>query len=221
LSKPEILIIISPHGELLNDSFTLNVCSKFDVSLKDFGDLTTHFNFKGEMNLSSRIQEQAKKENFSVTLLSEKIVDYGVAVPLFYLHSHLPQLAVLPIGFSGKDWKTHLDFGYFIKEQIMNNDKRIAVIASGDLSHALTTDSPGGFNAAGEQFDTKIQDLLATKNSSGLLQLPPELIEDAQTCGFKTFLILLGILRGINCTYKSYCYEAPFGVGYLTANFVL
>ena len=28
-----------------------------------------------------------------------------------------------------------------------------------------------------------------------------------------------GILRGINFQYKSYCYEAPFGIGHLTAQF--
>jgi hypothetical protein len=31
----------------------------------------------------------------------------------------------------------------------------------------------------------------------------------------------MGILREIDYQYKSYAYEAPFGVGYLTANFVI
>ena len=48
-----------------------------------------------------------------------------------------------------------------------------------------------------------------------------DFVADAAECGFRSFLILMGILQGVQTTYKSYAYEAPFGVGYLTANFVL
>jgi aromatic ring-opening dioxygenase LigB subunit len=163
----------------------------------------------------------AKKENIPITLVSEKTLNYGAVVPLVYLTAHLPQVAVLPVSISGLDAKTHLDFGYFLKEQIMNHGKRVAVIASGDLSQTLTPEAPAGFNPAGKQFDETIQQLLSNKNSAGMLQLSEEIIVQSANCGFKTFLILMGVLRSINCTYKSYCYEAPFGVGYLTANFVL
>jgi aromatic ring-opening dioxygenase LigB subunit len=221
LSKPELLIIISPHTNFLEDSFTLNICSEFNADLKEFGDLTTKLTLKGEMGLAALLRENAKKENIPITLVSEKTLNYGAVVPLVYLTAHLPQVAVLPVSISGLDAKTHLDFGYFLKEQIMNHGKRVAVIASGDLSQTLTPEAPAGFNPAGKQFDETIQQLLSNKNSAGMLQLSEEIIVQSANCGFKTFLILMGVLRSINCTYKSYCYEAPFGVGYLTANFVL
>ena len=103
----------------------------------------------------------------------------------------------------------------------MNSNKRIAVIASGDLSHALNNDSPAGFQSAGPEFDKKIQELLEHHNLAGMLQLKQQFVRDAAECGFRSFLILMGILQGINYTYKSHAYESPFGVGYLTANFVL
>jgi hypothetical protein len=51
LSKPDIVIIISPHGHLLKESFTFNMCAEFTTDLKDFGDLATKLTFKGESAL--------------------------------------------------------------------------------------------------------------------------------------------------------------------------
>lgn len=221
LSKPDILIIISSHGAYFHDAFIMNVCPEFHTDLKEFGDLTTKLNFKGEMNLSAAIREKTKEEKIPTTMLSEPTLDHGCAIPLFYLTQHLPDIKLIPISFCGLDWKSHLDFGHLIKETILNTNKRVAVIASGDLSHALTTNSPAGYHVSGSKFDEKIQELLAHKNVSGMLQLEAEFVKNSSECGFRTFLILMGILQNINYTYHQHSYEAPFGVGYLTANFVI
>lgn len=221
LAKPDVILMISPHGTSFSDAFTINVCPEFITDLKEFGDLTTNLKFKGDMNLSSMIRERTKEEKISTTMISEPKLDHGSAVPLFYLASHLPDIQITQFSFCDLDWKTHLDFGYIIKETIMDSNKRVAVIASGDLSHALTTDSPAGFHPDGSRFDEKIQELLANKNITGMLQLDPEFIKNSAACGFRTFLILLGILKNVDYTYRQYCYESPFGVGYLTANFII
>ncbi|MFA6423954.1 MAG: class III extradiol dioxygenase subunit B-like domain-containing protein [Candidatus Magasanikbacteria bacterium] len=221
LSKPDIIIIISAHGSYFSDAFTINVSPEYHTDLKEFGDITTKLNFKGEMNLSSEIRERTKEQKISTTMITEPTLDHGSAVPLFYLSQHLPDVKIIQMGFCDLDWKTHLDFGYLIKEKILDTNKRVAVIASGDLSHALTTDSPAGFNPAGIKFDIKIQELLANKNIAGMLQLEPNLVKEASECGFRTFLILMGVLQDINYTYRQHSYEAPFGVGYLTANFII
>lgn len=219
LTRPDLIITISPHGSCFADAFTLNVCPEYETDLKEFGDLTTKLKFKGEMNLSSWLRESGKERNISTTMISENKLDHGVAVPLFYLTPHLPNITLLPIGFCEQDWKTHFDFGYMLKEQIMNTNKRVAVIASGDLSHALTTDAPAGYNPAGEQFDAKIQELLSSHNVTGLLNLDKQLVADASECGFRSLLILMGVLRDVNFEYRQYAYEKPFGVGYLTSQF--
>lgn len=220
LAKPDIVIIISPHGSYFSDAFTVNVCPEFETDLKKFGDLTTKLKFKGEMHISALISDRAKEEGLPTSMVTERGLDHGSSVPLFALCQHLPDVQVLQIGFSDMDYKTHVDFGYFLKEIIMNSNKRIAVIASADLSHALRTDSPAGFNPAGEKFDEKIQELLSHNNTSGMLQMDPELIKNASECGFRSCLVLMGILKNMDYEFRSYAYEAPFGIGYLTANFV-
>ncbi|MFA6548278.1 MAG: class III extradiol dioxygenase subunit B-like domain-containing protein [Candidatus Magasanikbacteria bacterium] len=221
LAKPDVLIIISAHGSYFPDAFTLNVCPEYHTDLKEFGDLTTKMNFKGEMNLSALIREKTKEEKIPTTMISESTLDHGSAIPLFYLTQHLPDVKIIQMGFCDLDWKTHLDFGYLVKEKILDTNKRVAVIASGDLSHALSADSPAGFNPVGIKFDEKIQELLANGNAVGMLQLEADFVKNASECGFKAFLILMGILKNLDYTYRQHSYEAPFGVGYLTANFII
>lgn len=221
LSHPDIILVVSPHGSLFQESFTLNVSPEYVTDLREFGDIATKLKFKGELPLAAQIYDTAKREHLPLTSVNERIIDHGTAVPLFYLARHLPRVRLLVAGFSGLDRKTHLDFGILIKEQIMKTNNRVAVIASGDLSHALTNDAPAPFHPAGVEFDNKIQELLSTNNTAGLLRLDEKLLNDAAECGFRSLLILMGILKGVNYTYKLYSYEAPFGVGYLSANFIL
>ncbi len=220
-AHPDMILIISPHGTIVPDAFTVNFCDHYITDLKEFGDLSTKLPFKGETHLPYRIRQASHESGLKTILISNQMIDHGVAVPLIYLAAHMPNMPIMPIGFSNLDAKTHLDFGYVIKEQIMKTNRRIAVIASGDLSHALTTNAPAGYNAKGPEFDAKIQELLASRNTAGLLQLADSNLNDAAECGFRSFLILMGILRDVNYSYESYAYEGPFGVGHLTANFVL
>ncbi len=221
VTHPDIIIVLSPHASYFPDAFTLNSNPQYQTDLKNFGDLATKIKFSGEITLSNLISEGAKKENLPLTMISEPKLEHSSSVPLFYLAQHLPKIKIIPVGFCNLDWKTHVAFGNLLKEKISETNKRVAVIASGDLSHALTTDSPAGYNAAGAEFDAKIQELLASNNLAGMLQMDADLVGEAAECGFRSFLILMGILQGMQTAYKSYAYEAPFGIGYLTANFIL
>ena len=176
LTHPEVIIIISPHGSYFKDAFTLNISTGYETDLRDFGDLTTKLKFKGEMHLTSLIRESSNDQKFSTAVLSEPRLDHGSAIPLYYLARHLNKVPIIPMGFCDLDYKTHLDFGAMIKEIILETNKRVAVIASGDLSHALITDAPAGYNPAGPEFDAKIQELLSTNNIAGMLRLDKKFI---------------------------------------------
>lgn len=221
LSKPDIAIIISPHGHHFPDAFSINLSEKFQTDLKEFGDLTTKSTYSGEIQLPYKVRANNYNNSSEAVIISEPSLDYGTAVPLFYLAQHLPDIKIMPIAHSELDAKTHLEFGGLLKELIMEETKRVAVIASGNLSHALSSDAPAGFHQDGAKYDKKIQDLLSSHNTSGMLSLDTELLKNSAECGFRSFMILMGILRDINYRYESYAYEAPFGVGHLTANFVL
>lgn len=221
VAKPDTILIISPHGHIFPDVFTINAHPELHVDLKDFGDLVTKADFSTDLSLIAQITEAAKMQRFPFVLQDEAALDYGASIPLLLLTQHLPKIKIVAAGYSGLDYKLHLDFGYLLKEEIMKLPSRVAVIASSDLSHCLSDRGPGGFSVAAPKFDETILEGLKNKNSTALLSLDQKLCEEVAACGLRSILILLGVLRHINYDYKLLSYEKTLGVGYMVSEFQL
>jgi len=218
-SKPDIIIIISPHSNILGgSSFTINQHPKLDVNFKEFGDLVTKLEFKNEIGFGYKIKESCE-DYFPITLIAKQELDYGSGVPLLYLTEHLPNIRIVSIGYSDLSYQDHIKFGELIRKQINLSDKRIAVIASGDLSHKLHKDSPAGYSERAQEFDQELIKLVNDRQIEKLINLDPKLIAEAGECGFRSLLILLGIIKEINYQPVKLSYQAPFGIGYLVENF--
>lgn len=219
-AKPDVIVIISPHGELAADAFTINLSDHYHINFESFGNFSVKLDFKGETVLMAAAKE-ALNQKLPVGVISNPNLDHGIGVPLYYLARHLPEVSLVPIYYSFLDNLSHFEFGKGLKEAISNSNKRIAVIASGDLSHCLSKNAPAPFNPAGKKFDEKIIKLLEENDFQSVINVDHQLVENAAQCGLRSILIVLGILSGINYTTQILSYEAPFGVGYLVANFKL
>lgn len=219
-AKPDILIIISPHGEIQHNAFTINLANEFEIGFESFGDFSTKLKVKGDIILITNDKERINTKS-PLNIISEPKLDHGVGVPFFYLGQHLPNISLIPIVFSLLDNQSHLEFGKNLKETIMTSEKRIAVIASGDLSHCLTENAPAPFNPMGKEFDEQLVELLKIGEAQRIVNLDQQLIENAAECGLRSILILLGVLNNINFQTEILSYEAPFGVGYLVAELKL
>lgn len=219
-SKPDIIFIISPHGELNSSAFTINLCQKFHLDFEIFGDFATKMELPGDLIAITTAKETLSAKS-PINIISEPKLDHGAGVPLYYLSRHLPETPIVPIYFSMLDSQAHFEFGKALKDLILNSEKRIAVIASGDLAHCLSDSAPAKFNPAGKIFDEKICNLIISCDLLSLVNLDHQLVEDASECGLRSILILAGILSDVSCKPIILNYEAPFGVGYMTAEIVL
>ncbi len=217
-ARPDVIIIISAHGPVLPDAFTINLSPTYRINFEEFGDFGTKLEFKSSPMLISRIKE-ALLNKVPLVLISEEVLDHGASVPLFYLAQHLPNVSLIPAGYSLLDYQAHLDFGNKLKNEISKSNKRIAIIASADLSHRLTKEAQAGYSPQGKIFDQKIIELLTKKDLPGILKLDPKLIKEVSECGLRSILILLGIIQDLNYEFEMLSYEGPFGVGYLVGNF--
>lgn len=220
-AKPNLILIISPHTGLFAESFTINAHPTLTSAFEQFGDMLTVKTWTGAPEFAAKVSHAAKSLHLPVQLMSEEKIDHGATIPLTYLTEHLPQVKIVPIGYSALTPEDHVTFGKFLKEQIMESGKRVAVIASGDMSHCLTKDAPHGLKPAGEAFDKALQQAFKVHDTSSLSTLDAGLVQDAEECSYRSSLILMGILDGMNYTYVQHAYEHPFGVGYLTAQCVL
>jgi len=216
-AKPEILIIVSPHGVLFQDSFSINYSDGYFGKFDKFGDLSVNLKFSPDLAFLHRLKERLEHK-LPTVIVQEESLDHGTLVPLYFLTKKIKP-NIVPIGYSLLDHEKHLEFGRIIKEEIFNSQKNIAVVASGDLSHRLTKDAPAGYSEDGQIFDKKLIELIKNKNIKGILEIDKKLIDGAGECGLRSILILMGVLEEINYQPKLYSYESPFGVGYCVINF--
>lgn len=219
-AKPDVIVIISPHGHVLSDSFTINLNKSFYADFETFGDWQTKLEFKSKPGLVSKFKERLEKE-LPVKLISEEKLDHGIGVPLYFLSDHLKNTPIIPIYYSHLDLESHWKFGDLLREEIIKSDLRIAVIASGDLSHKLTKDAPGGFSENAQKFDDKLIQIVEKKDYNEILKITPEQMEEVSECGVRSFAILFGIINKFEHTPDIISYEKPLGVGYMVVNFKL
>ena len=212
------ILIISPHGQILEDTFSINQRPHYTANFEEFGDFAAQPTWPGNLGLAQEIKAKLETKNI-LQLYSEENIDYGAAVPLFLLTADMPDIKIIPLSYSELDNQHHFDFGRLIQPILDSAQERVAIIASGDLSHRLSKNAPAGFSARSAKFDNKLIELLSNKKTQDILNLSEDLIEEVAECGLKSILILLGILDNKKYSPQVLSYESPFGVGYLNMNF--
>ena len=220
-AHPEVIVLISEHPTIYDDSFSINLADPYQFDLSDFGDLGFSMKLHPNVMLIDKLQRSLRSKDVQCTLTTDQALNYATAVPLQKLASKLEGVQLVPICYSQTSAKDQFTFGQAIKDEIMNSEKRIAIIAAGDMSHALSADAPAGLTEEGAQYDAMIQDLLSQKNTSGLISLDQDMVQQAHQRSYRPLLILMGLLDRISYSPAILCYEAPVGVGYLTVEFRL
>jgi len=217
-AQPETLIIISPHGQAGINSFVLNFSPNYSGNFKEFGDLVTKTEYRGDNALSYKLKEALETKK-PLQLTTEEQLDYSFLVPLHFLCAHRKDIKIVPISSANLSLDEHFKFGQALAEEILSETKRIAVIASAETSNKLSKASPNGYAAGAKKFDQKFVDLIKQKNCQGILAIDDKQLEKLGCLEYKAIFVLFGILAEHNCEPKFLSYEYPFGVGHLTMEF--
>ena len=219
--RPDTILLLSEHPTVFPDSFSINLSDPYAFDMSEFGQMSVEMRVHPDVQLIDRMQRSLRKKGQPVTLTTDESLNYASAVAIELLIGQLPNVRLVPVTYSELDPKSHFQFGQSLKDVVMDSSKRIAVILAGDLSHALTSESPAAFSPDGQTYDEKINELITSKNSTGLLRLDDDLISNAHETNYRLLCILFGLLERISVKPEILSYEAPFGVGYLVANFVI
>lgn len=223
-ARPQVILLLSPHGPLLEERFTLNQAEQFSVQFKEFGDLETSLTVRPDTSHIHHYKELLEATH-PISLQTAPELDHGCGVPLYYLRQALGKKTMLPIvpvyPAARLDAHKHFLLGKSLQDDIINDTKRIAIIASGDLSHRLSEDAPAGYSHWATKFDETVKGHLLSGNAKGLYELDQDFIDEAGECGLKPMLMLLGIIDNLSAPPQFISYEAPFGVGYLAINYKL
>lgn len=192
------------------------------IILPNVGSAADRARVKKTIESLEKLGKKLAKTKPNCILITSPHPDWGFNVPLHFLAKDVHGIEVKAHLTDLESPEVHFNRG---KELIKNLKyiKKLAWIASGDMSHRLKEDGPYGLHPAGPKFDREFIKRLKKKDVGGILNLPAGLVEEAGECGLRSFCQLLGALEGAKIKWQPeiLSYEAPFGVGYLVANFKL
>lgn len=216
-SGAESVILISPHAPLEVDSFVAYEGPQVSGDFSHFNAPGTNFTMAVDDELLAAIREAAASEDYEVTTLSESELDHGIAVPLYFLLHNGWSGRVVTLGYSFLSNDDHLRFGSCIRKAVDQVGRRVAFIASGDLSHRLKPQAPAGYNPNAHMFDEEVVDALRSNEPQRIIDIDFNLRRMAGECGFRSMLVAIGASAELPLSCEVLSYEAPFGVGYLVA----
>jgi len=216
-SGAETVILISPHAPLEVDSFVAYEGPEVTADFSNFSAPEIFFTAPVDEELLSAIRKAAGLQNYQVTALREQDLDHGTAVPLYFLQRNGFEGRVVTLGYSFLSNDDHLRFGSCIRNAVEEVGRRVAFIASGDLSHRLKPHAPAGYNPEAHEFDDQVVEALRSNVPQRIVEIDYSLRKLAGECGYRSMLVAIGASSNLAPSCEVLSYEAPFGVGYLVA----
>lgn len=225
--EPETIVLISPHAPMFADAIGIWGDEVLRGDLKQFGS-ETGVQFDNDLELAEAVCDETEEGEIPAVLLNETHrrrfgirggLDHGSVVPLSFLRDAVPRARLVVMGFAGQPYEDLYEFGRGLERAVETLDRRVVLVASGDLSHRLTRESPAGYDPKGREFDEWLVGGLNKGDAEAILRVDPRFAEKAGECGLRSLIILLGALDGRELGIKVLSYEGPFGVGYAVAAF--
>ena len=216
--RPDTVVLISPHSPVDAIAFTTRSTPDLYGDFSQFGAPNTQLRFQNDYEIVDAMVEAAKREGVRLSDLSQEYhLDHGALVPLYYLSEAGWNGPVAVIGFTTQPVDHHLAFGRAIRKAAEASGRRVALVASGDLSHRLIVGGPYKYEPTAHLFDEQIVSAIAAGNTRAVVGIDPALRERAGECGYRSIVIALGCAGDPLEDQQVLSYEGPFGVGYMVA----
>jgi AmmeMemoRadiSam system protein A/AmmeMemoRadiSam system protein B len=223
VADPDTIVLISPHADGFRDFFQIFPDVSASGDMTEFGapevslEMTYDTDFVDTLNQLSLDEAFPAGSDSSV----EPRLDHATMVPLRFISQARPSkpYRFVRISITGLSLDAHWQLGHLIARVATALDRRVVVVASGDLSHRLLASGPYGFSDQGVKFDKIVKSALQDGALQRLLELSPEFCDQAGECGHRPLTVMAGCIGQRPFTPKLLSYQAPFGVGYLVASF--
>lgn len=219
---PDTIVVMSPHAPLVQDAIAVDGSERFEGSLSQFG--APHaYSWPGDPVFAEKIVSELTGSDtpgiarHREPRLKPGWLDHAVIVPLSFLEP-MQRVPIVVISLSFLPYADHRAVGQAVRRAAASTGRKIAFVASGDLSHRLTQDAPAGYSPRAQALDEAIVAAITEGNLSRLSDIDPGLIDAGGECGLRSFIALSGFEDGgTDVQTRVLAYEGPWGVGYLTA----
>jgi len=212
--KPETVVVISPHAPRRPSAFGLWSDARLEGSFAQFNAPQAVVDLPNDQPLAQAIATQAQSRRVTTWPIHHHRLDHGALVPLWFLAEAGWTGPAVLLGLDLPGEGDLAGLGESIAAAAGGRHRRIAIIASGDMSHRLTANAPGGFHPRAHEFDEAFIRLIRAGDFHGLEGIDSELREAAGEDAVDSTLIAAAA-TGWNATgHEVLSYEGPFGVGY-------
>lgn len=218
--NPDTVMIISPHSPASPDQFGAFSSDQLVGDFRQFGAKGVSLSFPNDKELLKTLKSVTKEKRIPFDLFnSNYLLDHGVLVPMYYLYEAGWRGQVLGLSFTSLSALKHIEFGRACCEAAKRLNRKVAFVASADLSHYLSHNGPYPFEKDAHLFDEEICRAIKEKDLSAIVNIDQNLRKKAGECGYRSILVAIGVSEGIlpESLPKLLSYECPFGVGYMTA----
>lgn len=225
-TEPDTIVFLTPHGNVFGDAISILSQPLLEGSFTNFGSNIKWTGIANDLTLVRKITNKAIESGINILWVDSENaakhrlnphLDHGIMVPYYYLReAGLDNIPIVAISIGFLPRLELYALGTMIKDAAKKLGKRIAVVASGDMSHRLKSEGPYDYHPDGPVYDQQIRRLLQENDFEKIINLPEELTENAGECGYRSIIIMLGCLDKLQVKTEIFSYEGTFGVGYLT-----
>ena len=214
--RPETIVLVSPHQVMYADYFHISPGKGADGDFGQFRAPEEQMEVSYDTAFVEKLCALAEEKDLPAGTLGEqdRKLDHGTMVPLYFVNQYWTDYQLVRVGLSGLPLIRHYELGQCIQEAANVLNRKVVIIASGDLSHRLKEDGPYGYQEEGPAYDARIMDVMGRGDFGELLEFPEDFCEKAGECGHRSFTIMAGTLDGRKVSAEKLSYEGPFGVGY-------
>ena len=214
--RPETIVLISPHQIMYADYFHISPGESANGNFGQFRAPGEQMKVSYDTAFVEKLCALAEEKDLPAGTLGEhdRRLDHGTMVPLYFVNQYWTDYQLVRVGLSGLPLSRHYELGQCVQETANALNRKVVIIASGDLSHRLKEDGPYGYREEGPAYDDRIMEIMGRADFGELMDFSEDFCERAGECGHRSFTIMAGALDGRNVIAEKLSYEGPFGVGY-------
>lgn len=212
-ARPDTVVVISPHSPRRSAAYGLWERSPLRGSFRDFG-AEEGVALPTDPVFLRQLEREAGARGVRTWRIETGQLDHGATVPLWYLAAAGWMGPTVVLGLSDPEDPGLDACGAAIAAAAGALRRRVAVIASGDMSHRLTPSAPCGYDPAGARFDRAFIKLLRHGAPDAIRGFDPALAEPAAEDAVDSTRVAMAATGFAADGREVLSYEGPFGVGY-------
>lgn len=186
--KPETVIFLTEHQAPVAELVNMHITPQFQHAL------FTGSIIKTDALLTSEIKgaPETQQREIPLTVIAEATLEDRVAAPVGLLMRHLAQQTkVIILSIPPLSAEVLVQFGEFLKREIMRTDRRVALFSTGNISAHATI--PSAMTLA-HILHTSITE----HRLDSIRSIQPQLITDAQCDAIRSLTVLCATLAKMN-----------------------